>query len=57
MSLWNGVLAEFDIRDRAGFELLSQVCACLDRAESLAEEINADGTVVRTLRASGRIRR
>jgi hypothetical protein len=48
LSLWNGVLAEFDIRDRGGLELLSQAAACLDRAESLAEQINADGAVVRT---------
>jgi hypothetical protein len=48
LSLWTGVLAEFDIRDRAGLELLSQAAACLDRAEGLAEQINADGTVIRT---------
>jgi hypothetical protein len=48
LSLWNGVLAEFDIRDRGGLELLSQAAACLDRAESLAEQIAIDGAVVRT---------
>jgi hypothetical protein len=46
-SLWDGVLTEFDIRDRAGLELLSQACACLDRAEGLAAQINADGAVIR----------
>jgi hypothetical protein len=49
------VLAEFDIRDRAGLELLSQAAACLDRAEMLSEPINADGAVVRTRNACGRI--
>jgi hypothetical protein len=48
MSLWNGILAEFDVRDRAGLELLAHAAACLDRAESLAEEIAADGAVIRT---------
>jgi hypothetical protein len=48
MNLWNGVLAEFDIRDRAGLELLSQAAACLDRAEGLAAQIDADGMVLRT---------
>jgi hypothetical protein len=48
MSLWTGVLSEFDIRDRAGLELLSQAAACLDRAEGLAEQIQADGEVIRT---------
>jgi len=48
MSLWKGILAEFDVRDRAGLELLAQAAACLDRAESLAAEIAVDGAVVRT---------
>jgi hypothetical protein len=47
MSLWNGVLSEFDIRDRAGFELLAQAAALLDRAESLAEQIAIDGVIIR----------
>jgi P27 family predicted phage terminase small subunit len=47
-SLWDGVLNEFDIRDRAGLELLAQACSCADRAQSLAEQIDADGAVIRT---------
>jgi hypothetical protein len=47
MNLWSGVLAEFDIRDRAGLELLTQAAALLDRAESLAEQIAIEGVVVR----------
>jgi hypothetical protein len=47
MNLWSGVLAEFDVRDRAGLELLAQAAACLERAESLAEQIAIDGVVVR----------
>jgi hypothetical protein len=46
-NLWTGILAEFDIRDRAGLELLSQAAACLDRAESLAAQIEVDGVVIR----------
>jgi hypothetical protein len=42
------MLSEFDIRDRAGLELLAQAAACLDRAEGLAGEIAADGAVIRT---------
>jgi hypothetical protein len=48
MNLWSGVLTEFDIRDRAGLELLCQACACLDRAEDLAEQIAADGAIIHT---------
>jgi hypothetical protein len=48
MSLWAGVLSEFDIADRAGLELLSQAAACLDRAEGLAAQIKVDGEVIRT---------
>jgi hypothetical protein len=47
-NLWNGILSEFEVRDRAGLELLAQAAACLDRAESLAEGIAADGAVIRT---------
>ena len=47
-NLWNGILSEFDVRDRAGLELLAQAAACLDRAEGLAGEIAADGAVIRT---------
>jgi hypothetical protein len=48
MNLWNDLLREFDLSDRAALELLAQAGACLDRAESLAEEIRSDGPVIRT---------
>jgi hypothetical protein len=35
--LWREILAEFDIKDRAGLELLCNACQCLDRAEALAD--------------------
>jgi hypothetical protein len=48
LALWNGILSEYGIQDRAGLELLAQASACLDRAEGLAEEINAVGAVITT---------
>jgi hypothetical protein len=48
LNLWNGILSEFNVADRAGLELLAQAAACLDRAEGLAGEIAADGAVIRT---------
>jgi hypothetical protein len=46
MNLWSGVLSEFNIQDRAGLELLAQACACVDRAEALAAQCEADGVVL-----------
>jgi hypothetical protein len=46
--LWRTVLAEYVIEDCAGRELLCQAAQALDRAESLAAEIAADGPVIRT---------
>lgn len=48
LSLWNAVMTEYRIEDRGGIELLAQCCASLDRAESLAAQIDADGQVIRT---------
>jgi P27 family predicted phage terminase small subunit len=47
-SLWDRVQSEFRIVDVGGVELLAQICAALDRAESLAEAINEDGATYRT---------
>jgi hypothetical protein len=46
--LWTQVLAEYDVSDVAGRQMLLQCCQMTDRAEGLAEEIAADGTVIRT---------
>jgi hypothetical protein len=51
LALWSAILNEFNIRDRAGLELLAQAAALLDRAESLSEQINADGAVLQTASA------
>ena len=40
------VQAEYSIEDPGGLELLAQACAGIDRAEALAERINADGEVI-----------
>ena len=46
--LWAKVLAEYDVSDAAGVELLTNACQALDRAEGLAERISVDGEIVRT---------
>jgi P27 family predicted phage terminase small subunit len=46
-SLWNRVMTEYDIRDSGGVEMLALACQALDRAESLREQIDADGEVLR----------
>jgi hypothetical protein len=47
-NLWNSVMAEYDIQDSGGLELLAQACAGLDRAEALRTEIDRDGEVIRS---------
>ena len=47
-SLWQDVQREYHIADAGGIELLAQACAALDRAESLREQIDRDGEIVRT---------
>ena len=47
-ALWRSVLAEYDVSDAAGAEMLCQACAALDRAEALREAIDADGEVIRS---------
>jgi hypothetical protein len=46
-NLWNRVMAEYDIQDSGGLELLAQACTALDRAEALRTEIDRDGEVIR----------
>jgi hypothetical protein len=45
--LWNKIVAEFDIDDAPGVELLTAACQSLDRAEQCAECIDRDGPTVR----------
>jgi hypothetical protein len=50
LALWNRVQAEYGIRDTGGVEILAQLCASLDRAESLREAVDRDGAVVYSAR-------
>jgi hypothetical protein len=47
-SLWATVMAEYDIADRGGIEILVQACLALDRAEECAELINEEGLTILT---------
>jgi P27 family predicted phage terminase small subunit len=47
-ALWDRILAEYDISDSAGRELLLQAAEALDMVQSLRAQINADGVMVRT---------
>ena len=47
-TLWASIMAEYDIQDSGGIEMLTQACQELDRAESLREQIDRDGDVIRT---------
>ena len=46
-SLWQRVMAEYQIEDCGGIEMLAQACQALDRAEALRREIERDGEVLR----------
>src|SRR5215207_7167708 len=46
--LWASVHAEYGIEDAGGIEMLLLACQSLDRAEELAENIKADGVVIRS---------
>jgi hypothetical protein len=46
--LWDRVVAEYDVNDAAGIEMLAQACVALDRAEMLKGEIESDGPVIRS---------
>jgi len=45
-ALWARVMAEYQIVDSGGVELLAQACAALDRAEALRERIDKDGEII-----------
>ena len=47
-ALWRSVVSEYHIDDAGGIELLTAACQQLDRAESLREQIDVDGYIVRT---------
>jgi hypothetical protein len=47
-ALWNAIQSEFHISDVGGIELLTQCCAAKDRVDALAEQIDADGEIIRT---------
>ncbi len=46
--LWDGVMSEYDIRDRGGLELLCLAAETIDRVQRLAERIDAEGETVRS---------
>jgi len=41
--LWRSVMAEYEIADSDGIEMLTAACLQLDHAESLHEQIDRDG--------------
>jgi len=47
-SLWNRIMAAYQIDDEGGRELLMLACEALDRAESLRQQIQRDGEVIAT---------
>jgi hypothetical protein len=47
LSLWNRILAAYDIADAGGVEMLYQACAAADRADRLRAQIDQDGEVIR----------
>jgi hypothetical protein len=47
-ALWDAVTREYLIEDAGGVEMLAQACQAADRVEALAEQIAADGEVIRT---------
>jgi hypothetical protein len=47
-ALWKAITAEFDFPDAPGREMLAHACDAQDRAAQCAEQIRADGPVLRT---------
>jgi hypothetical protein len=45
MALWRSIMAEFQIDDAAGIELLTLACQALDRSEACRRRIDKDGEV------------
>ncbi len=48
MTLWRAVMAEYQIADAGGLEMLCLACQSLDRAEALRSQIDDDGEVIRS---------
>jgi hypothetical protein len=48
LELWNLVMAEYQIHDSGGVELLMQACLAADRADALAAIIDRDGETIHT---------
>jgi hypothetical protein len=46
-NLWARIVEEYDISDAGGRELLTLCCQSLDRAESLREQIDREGEIIR----------
>jgi hypothetical protein len=46
--LWRRVMAEYDIADCGGREMLFQACSAADRASQLKAQIDRDGAVIRS---------
>ncbi len=47
-NLWKAVMTEYQIVDSGGIEMLTAACQQLDRAESLREQIDNDGEILRS---------
>jgi hypothetical protein len=52
-TLWRTITQEYRIEDSGGLEMLRQICAAADRAAECAEQITADGTMIRTATGYG----
>ena len=48
LNLWRTIMAEYQIDDSGGGEMLAQACAALDRAEECAAAIGAKGVIILT---------
>ncbi|WP_141935127.1 P27 family phage terminase small subunit [Bradyrhizobium sp. UNPA324] len=47
-ALWDKIQSEYRIGDAGGVEVLAQICAAVDRAEQLADEVARDGPMIMT---------
>jgi hypothetical protein len=47
-NLWRAIMAEYDIRDSGGREMLRQICEATDSVDEFSRVIAHDGPVVRT---------
>jgi hypothetical protein len=48
LKLWRAVIAEYQIVDAGGIEMLCSACQALDRAEVMREQIDATGELIQT---------